>query len=176
MRLAILTALLLAGCASSPNMTAATDSARLLLLNALTIPPESATLRLQYGHPVARNAVQEYDPFCVFEINTVSDSPQIVHPDTFQITRIGYRVDTIADAAAALPWPVTLRVAFADDDRPSHIYYKTLFWLRSEAQPGVRLLTCMHNQNLPGVYPFMRHLTLAEIRAALGARFRLECR
>jgi hypothetical protein len=29
---------------------------------------------------------------------------------------------------------------------------------------------------MPGVYPFMRHLTLREIRAALGADFRLEVR
>lgn len=176
MRLAFLALLLLAGCAGQPGVNSARDPARLTLLNALTIPPESATLRLQYGHPVARNAVQEYDPFCVFEINTVSDSPQTVNPDIFRVIRIGYRIDTIADAASALPWPVTLRVARFDDHRPSHLYYKTLFWLRSEAQPGVRLLTCMSNQNLPGVYPFMRHLTLAEIRAALGEGFRMEVR
>jgi hypothetical protein len=59
------------------------------------------------------------------------------------------------------------------DDRPSHIYYKTLFWLQSDKQ-AVRLLSCMSNQNVPGVYPFMRNLTLQEIRAALGPGFRLE--
>jgi hypothetical protein len=172
MRRAVLILLLLAGCAGAP--THGIDRGRLVLLTALTIPPESATLRLQYGKPVARNAVQEQDPFCVFEINTVSDSPQTVHPDTFRVTRIGHGIDTIADAASALPYPAPIKVGLSNDHRPSHIYYKTLFWLHSEQQAGVRLLTCMSNQNLPGVYPFMRHLTLQEIRAALGADFRLE--
>ncbi len=171
MRLIALTLLLLAGCAGAP--TNGIDHGRLVLLAVQSIPSESATLRLQYGKPVARNAVQEYDPFCVFEINTVSDSPQIVRPDTFRVTRTGHSISTIADASG-LPYPTPIKVGLSNDHRPTHIYYKTLFWLHSEQQPGVRLLTCMSNQNLPGVYPFMRHLTLREIREALGADFRLE--
>jgi len=169
MRFAVLILLLLAGCAGAPSQDV--DRGRLVLLTALTIPPESATVRLQYGKPVARNAVREYDPFCVFEIDTVSDSPQTVHPDTFRVTRISETVDSIADAAAALPYPAAIKVSLFDDHRPSHIYYKTGFWLHSEKQAGVRMLTCMSNQNMPGVYPFMRHLTLQEMRAALGADF-----
>ncbi len=162
----------LAGCASLPDGT--TEVGRLTLLAPLSIPAASATVRLQYGRPVARNAVQEQDPFCVFEINTVSDGPQSVKPDRFRITRHSHAISTIAEAA--LPRLVPTRVAWFDDDRPTHIYYKTLFQLESTTQAGVRQLTCMSNQNLPGVYPFMRHLTLDEIRDALGADFRLELR
>jgi len=164
--------LLLAGCAGIPGGAAAPEAGSLTLLQALTIPPASATLRLQYGQPVARNAVQEQDPFCVFEIETVSDSPQIVHPDTFRILRIGHSVDNIA----SLPYAVPIRVGRGGDSMPSQIYYKTWFWLHSAQQPRVRLLTCMSNQYMPGVYPFMRHLTLPEMRAALGADFHLELR
>jgi len=174
MRLIVLALLLLAGCAGAPSN--GPDAGRLVLLAAQTIPPESATLRLQYGKPVARNAVQEHDPFCVFEIDTVSDSPQTVHPDTIRVTRIGHSIGTIADTASGLPYPTPSKVGLFNDDRPTHIYYKTLFWLHSEQQPGVRVLTCMSNQNTPGAYPFMRHLTLQEIREALGADFRLEIR
>ncbi|MDP2432825.1 MAG: hypothetical protein Q8O33_12435 [Pseudomonadota bacterium] len=173
MRFIALTLLLLAGCAGEP--IAGGDAGRLALLTTLTIPPESATLRLQYGRPVARNAVQEQDPFCVFEINTVSDSPQTVRPDTLRVTRISRGIATIVDASAP-PHPLLMKASLNNDDRPTHIYYKTLFHLHSERQPGVRLLTCMSNQNLPGVYPFMRHLTLAEMREALGTGFRLEPR
>lgn len=173
MRFISLTLLLLAGCAGEPIVGG--DAGRLVLLTTLTIPPESATARLQYGGPVARNAVREYDPFCVFEIDTVSDSPQSVHPDTFRVTRVSHNIATIADVSA-LPHPFSMKVNQSNDDRPTHIYYKTLFHLRSERQPGVRLLTCMSNQNLPGVYPFMRHLTLEEMREALGTGFRLEPR
>ncbi len=175
MRHLVLVLLLLAGCAGTTRN--GPDPGRLVLLAAQTIPPESATLRLQYGKPVARNAVREYDPFCVLEINTVSDSPQGVRPDTFRVTRIGHSIGTIADTIAfTTSHPSPIKVGLASDQRPTHIYYKTLFWLRSEQQPGVRLLTCMSNQNLPGVYPFMRHLTLPEMREALGADFRLEIR
>ncbi len=182
MRYTLIALLFLAGCAGQPGAAPEPDYGHLDLLAALTIPPESASVRLQYGQPVARNGVREYDPFCVFEIDTVSDSPQTVAPDTFRITRVGHGIGTIADALASMSpvapmFPLApMRVGLSDDDLPSHIYYKTLFWLRSERQPGVRLLACMSNQNVPGVYPFMRHLTLQEIREALGPGFRLEPR
>jgi hypothetical protein len=176
MRLIVLALLLLAGCASQPGGLAPPDSGRLVLLAPLTIPAESASVRLQYGKPVARNGVREYDPFCVFEIETVSDAPQIVRPDTFRITRIGHSIGGIADTVAAPAYPAPIKVGLSRDGRPTHIYYKTLFWLRSDTRPGARLLNCMSNQNLPGVYPFMRHLTLPEIREALGPDFRLETR
>jgi hypothetical protein len=170
MRLAVPILLLLAGCAGAPSQ--GVDAGRLVLLTQMTIPPESATVRLQYGKPVARNGVREYDPFCIFEINTVSDGPQTVHPDTFRVTRISETVGTIADTASG-PDPAPIKVAMFDDHRPSHIYYKTLFWLQSDKQ-AVRLMSCMSDQSVPGVYPFMRNLTLPEIRAALGPAFRLE--
>lgn len=174
MRLALLALFFLSACAGQPGAPVPAGHGRLLLLADLAIPPASASVRLQYGHPVARNAVREYDPFCVFEIDTVSDSPQTVRPDTFELIRVGHTIGSIADAVASPPVFAPVQVGLFNDDLPSHIYYKTLFWLRSERQPGVRLLNCMHNQNVPGVYPRMRHLSLAEIREALGAAFRLE--
>lgn len=67
------------------------------------------------------------------------------------------------------PW----RVAFDSDGGPSCLYFKTHFRLWHETQP-VRALTCMSNQMAPGIGVFMRHLTLDEIRHALGIRFILE--
>jgi len=49
MRLAVLILPLLAGCAAAPNN--GPDPGHLILLSALIIPPESATLRLQYATP-----------------------------------------------------------------------------------------------------------------------------
>lgn len=52
------------------------------------------------------------------------------------------------------------------------LFYKTIFLLRSERQPGVRRLMCQHDP-LAGGISLPRHLTLADIRAALGEWFTL---
>ena len=50
----------------------------------LPIDPGSATVRLQYGRIVPRNSVQEQDPFCIVEVNTVSAEVQIAATGTFR--------------------------------------------------------------------------------------------
>ncbi len=178
----------LAGCAQpsayppdSPHY-AYPAGVRLVLERAVDIPPDAATVRFQYGQPVARNGVREEDPYCIFEVNTVAADSQRVAPDTLRVTAIERRIETFAGMPA---WPGFTRfglhershhgrrVVFDDDDGPSQIYYVTRFRLASAAQPDVRALTCQHNQMMPGV-AIMRHVTLPEIRGALGAWFTLE--
>ncbi|NWG76217.1 MAG: hypothetical protein HXY24_16720, partial [Rubrivivax sp.] len=63
---------------------------------------------------------------------------------------------------------------FVDDDgEPSFLYFITAFRLRDPAQPALRGMTCAWNQMAPGNRALMRHLTLGEIRAALGDWFSL---
>lgn len=153
--------------------------ARLTLNRTIEIPPDSATVRLQFGRPVARNGVHEEEPYCIFELETVSPTIQRVEPDRLTVTSIERRVRTFA----GLPyWPthhglrrhaVPWRVGFADDDGPSQLYFITEFRLKSDQQPNVRALACQHNQMMPGV-AIMRHLTLPEIRGALGGWFTLD--
>jgi hypothetical protein len=144
---------------------------RISLLKPLEIPPASATVRLQYGHPVARNGVQETDPHCIFELETVSDGPQQVRPDQFQVTRFQRRIE--AHSGMPVMQFHAMRTGFGQDDGPSQIYYVSEFRLRSASQPTVRALTCLSNQQAPGI-AIPRHLALAEIRQALGAYFSLE--
>jgi hypothetical protein len=166
----LLFAALLAGCATSSDPLPGVSHGRLVLREALAIPPDAATVRLQYGRVVASNSVQEHDPFCVFELNTVAPAEQTVRPGAFAITRVVRSVETFAGMPVFRP----MRVGLGDDGGgPTHIYYKTIFHLKDDAQP-VRALTCMSNQNAPGIFPFMRHLTGAEIRQALGTLFVLE--
>ncbi len=141
----------------------------LVLNQPLDIPPDAATVRLQYGGTVARNSVQEQDPFCVFELTTVRPIAQRVEPDTFEVVDVNYSISTIAKA----PEPASpfLRVGMGGmDSKPSFLYYKTAFRLRSARQPHVMAMTCMSNQLLSGD-PAFRYLTLAEIRQALGSLF-----
>ena len=164
-------ALLLAGCASleSPDPAspyyAYTSGWAVRLNQPLTIPRDAATVRLQYGEIVPRNGVQEYDPYCVVELNTVSAEPQILKPGQFEVWRVTRSVEILA--AAASPF-VKTRYVF-DDTAPSFLYYKSEFHLRDPAQPNLRSMTCAWDQMAPGNRAFMRHLTLDEIRSALGS-------
>jgi hypothetical protein len=135
----------------------------------LTIPAEAATVRLQYGRIVPRNSVQEQDPFCVVELDTVRAEPQVLQPGRFAVWRVTRSINPIS--AAALPF---VKTAHADDDgEPTFLYYITAFRLRDAAQPTLRGMTCAWNQMAPGNRALMRHLTLAEIRSALGDWFTL---
>lgn len=130
----------------------------------LVIPPGAATVRLQYGNIVPRNGVQEHDPYCVVELETVRAEPQRLQPGQFEVRRVTRTVETVAATEARF-----IKAGNAHHDTgPSFLYYKTTFHLRDPAQPTVRNLTCAWDQMAPWNRTFMRHLTLAEIRSALG--------
>ena len=162
--------LLVTACADLSNPTTR-PFGRLTLNMPISVPADSATARLQFGRLVARNAVNEYEPFCVFELNTVEQRPQAVLPETFDIVRIERSIDLIAGIR-----PEIMPVSHVRNDggQPSQLFYKTGLRLRARQQSSVRALTCMSNQMAAGIYPFMRHLTLAEMRGALGNVFTLE--
>jgi len=122
-------------------------------------------VRLQYGRIVPRNGVQEPDPFCIMEVNTLNNQVQLLQPGRFEVVQVTRSVSSIT---AAAPSPlIKARFAF-DDGSPSFLYFITEFRLRDAAQPQLRDMTCMWNQMAPGNVSLMRHLTLDEIRGALG--------
>jgi hypothetical protein len=130
----------------------------------LTIPADAATVRLQYGRIVPRNSVQEQDPFCVVELDTVRAEPQVLQPGRFTVWRVTRSINPISAAALSL-----IKTAHADDDgEPTFLYYITAFRLRDATQTTLRGMTCAWNQMAPGNRALMRHLTLAEIQSALG--------
>ena len=162
--------LLLGGCESleSPNPASpyfAFNSGWVVRLNQpLTIPADAATVRLQYGAIVPRNSVQEHDAYCVVELNTVSPNPQTLKPGQFKVWRVTRSVETLA----AIP-SFFVKAGYAlDDSGPSFLYYKTEFHLRDPAQPNLRSMTCAWDQMAPSNRSLMRHLTLNEMRRALG--------
>jgi hypothetical protein len=131
----------------------------------LTIEPGAATVRLQYGHIVPRNSVQEQDPFCVVELDTVRAEPQTLQPGRFEVWRVTRSVNPITAAATS---PLVKLGHGSDDGDPSFLYFITEFRLRDPNQPALRGMRCAWNQMAPGNRMLMRHLTLDEIRWALG--------
>ncbi len=136
---------------------------QLVLHQPLTIPADSATVRLQYGRVVPRNGVQDADPFCVVELNTVRESPQTLAPGRFAITRVTRSVSDLATVSSPLR-----KVGFGHDDAPSFLYFRTDFALHDAAQPELLAMHCAWNQMAPGNRGLMRHLTVPEIQSALG--------
>ncbi|MFO7541725.1 MAG: hypothetical protein R6W97_02795 [Thiobacillus sp.] len=134
----------------------------------LEIEPDAATVRLQYGRIVPRNSVQEYDPFCVVELDTVRPDAQILQPGRFEILRVSRSISPLTVAASPL-----MRVAHRGDRAPTFLYYITHFRLRDAAQPNLYGMSCAWNQMAPGNRALMRHLTLDEMRGALGDWMRL---
>ncbi len=132
----------------------------------LTIEPGAAAVRLQYGRIVPRNSVQEQDPFCVVELDTVGDAPQVLQPGRFEVWRVTRSVNPITVGAKA---PLVKAHRVEDDGDPSFLYFITAFRLRDPAQPALRGMRCAWNQMAPGNRALMRHLTLGEIQSALGS-------
>jgi hypothetical protein len=139
----------------------------------IEIPPGWATVRLQYGHVVPFNSVQEVDPHCIFELDTVKDAPQPVQPDSFTVTKVTRDITTLAGMTASTGL-VRVSMSLVDDDNggPTQLYYRTIFRLHSDRQPQVRSLTCQSDQLAPGI-AIMHHLTVPEMHQALGDYFTL---
>lgn len=146
------------------------SGSRLVLNQPLEIPANWATARLQYGKLVPFGHVHEQMPHCIFEINSVREVPQRVEPDTFEIVKVQRSTSTLAVDSGFFFF---IGTAFADTDRPSQMFYKTVFTLKSEKQPWVRDLTCQSDQYAAGI-AIPNHLTVPEIRQALGSIFTLE--
>jgi len=133
----------------------------------LQIDPGAATVRLQYGRIVPRNSVQEQDPFCIVEVNTLSAETQTLQPGRFEVVRVTHNVSSITVAASPYINPGYRKVGFGGDS-PSFLYFITTFRLQDANQPNIRSMTCAWNQMAPGNRSLMRYLTLDEIRSALG--------
>ena len=145
---------------------------RLVLHQPIEIPPNAATVRLQFGKIVSRAHTQEFEPVCVFESKLVGEAAQRIAPDSFEITRV--RRDSSMLSAQAAPSSGLIKTFWRGDVGSSRQYYKTEMSLRSTKQPQILYMTCQYAWE-PGLGSFddPRPLTIAEIRQALGDYFSL---
>jgi hypothetical protein len=98
-------------------------------------------------------------------VNTLSNEVQLLQPGRFEVVQV---TRSMSDITAAAQSPLIKTRYVYDDGDPSFLYFITEFRLRDAAQPDVRSLRCAWNQMAPGNRALMRHLTLDEIRSALG--------
>lgn len=144
------------------------ENGRFVLNQALEIPANWATARLQSGKVVAFGHVQEQEAHCIVELDKVLTEPQRIEPDVFTIIRVQRSISELAAASGFF-----IRAAFTDGSRPTQMFYKTIFTLKSDKQPDVLRMICQSDQYAAGM-GIPRHLIVPEIRQALGNIFNLE--
>lgn len=144
---------------------------RLVLKQPLTIPPEQVSVWLQDGRVIAPNDARVYYPHCKFESRRRLPTPQTVTPDEFVVTRVTRALThsvRLPDPTERLHAAVGIGMNISYDG-PSVQTFATRMDLGSDRQPEVLRMTCGQ-----WGYPYDGvHVTIQEIRAALGTVFEL---
>jgi len=137
----------------------------------VVIPPNLAGVFLQGGQVLPLSQVNQYHPYCKFEVLKLSDSPQTVKADSYVIRKVVQEISDSVDAGrirlAALSIGVGMQAG--EKDGASFQTFATRMYLRSAKQPGVYRLSC-------GLWAFPatgQHVTIREMRTALGGVFTL---
>jgi hypothetical protein len=173
-RLALILLVFLYGCQSfiEPDVNSSfykvPSGSKLILHRNLIIPANSLKIYLQDGD--LGDGANQYYPFCKFELRQAKGYSQSIKPDQFIITRTRRVVDYFVGLDKRR-FVASIHFGSSDNGKPSPMIYGTQMDLRSTTQAHVFRLTCGHLQD-PNLTA--RHLTINQIREALGAVFSLQ--
>lgn len=140
--------------------------ASLILHQPIRFPAYSATITIQYGELRQGFRLDQYYSNCRLELRSQSPNTRIIEPDRFTI----YKIHTNIEYVMSKPVMVAgLGLHLADGT--SDQIYSTIFYLKSEKQPEVELLSCQRWED-PTNFP--EHLSVDQIRQTLDGFFTLE--
>lgn len=139
----------------------------------IRIPGERTRTFFQNG--AQQPGINEFKPFCQLEVNRLREEPQTVQPDSFTITHVGGKTETVVALTPTLVASLDNNVAWLDrnDGGPLRVTQILYFRLHSNRQPDVRELGCGGAFDSPGNAAAP---TLQEIAAALGENATLTLR
>ncbi|MCI0505800.1 MAG: hypothetical protein L0Z73_06775 [Gammaproteobacteria bacterium] len=130
----------------------------------LTIPPDQAGVRMQYGKFTEYRAINQWYPNCRFEVKNPAPAEQIIQPEEFVITQVSTEFQFVAAEQIKLAAFGIGIGMFGNNGGPTAEVMSTSFYIQSQTQPKVRRLICQHWED-----PYdSRHLLLEEIQQALG--------
>ncbi len=154
----------------SPFYKVPSGSTLILHSSDVAIPANRLKIYLQNGN--LGYGTNRYYPFCKFELRQAKKQSQLITPDRFIITRtrrvVDYFVGLNLDSQHLF---ASISLKSSNNGKPSPRIYGTQMDLRSANQPQVFRLTCGHLQD-PNITA--RHLSINQIREALGAVFTLQ--
>ncbi len=138
---------------------------QLILNQDIRIPEQSAGIYLQNGKVKSESEIDLYYPNCRLEVRDLHNKPQTIKADTFIVYRVNWIEEDVLlhSNLYAASGIIQVSSPTADD-------YITTLDIRSEQQSNVTRLICRHWEDPTG---FAEHLTLRQIRSALGEIFTL---
>lgn len=142
----------------------------LVLNQQVNIRGDQVAVYVQNGELMQYDEVDFYLPNCKFQIYTMSEQPRTVQADTFKIIKVEDDIES-----SSLPKSTDMAVldkvlAYGMLDRSYMFNYATLMYLHSEKQKDVYRMTCQHWEDVMDD----RHLTIRQMRAAMGDVFTLK--
>jgi hypothetical protein len=122
---------------------------------------------IQNGKSIFYSEVKVWRPNCKFEIKTIKNTPQIIEPDSFKITRFNLDTDLVSNSVIQL---ASLGILSADSGGATAEIYVTEMFLYSEKQPDVLRLSCQYWEDpQDGNY-----LSLLQVKNTLGDIIQLD--
>ena len=171
----LLSTILLGACASLAPQTEDSpfypipEGSRLILNGDLIVPARQLKVYVQ-GARLATDAARLY-PYCVFELRQRQSTPQRIKADTFTIYNVSSYIDYIAGIDNPRRQYASLKIFQNSGEGPGLVTYATHLDLRSPEQPQVLRMICAILQD----YDISsHHLSIQQIRAALGNTFTLQ--
>lgn len=139
---------------------------QLVLNQDISIPGHSAGVYLQNGKLLPESEIDLYYPNCRLEVREPQEKVQTIKAGSFTVYRVNWTEEDVLLHSNLYAANGMLQISSptADD-------YVTTLDLRSKQQPDVSRLVCKHWEDPTG---FAQHLTLKQIRGALGEIFSLQ--
>lgn len=129
---------------------------------------------IQHGKFTSRLAFDRRSQHCRIEVRDLSDKPQIIQPERFEISQIKFNSEPIAQSQplhyAAIGFHFGLSISL-NDDGPTEQMELVEIYLQSNLQPNVMRLVCAGalSDGSPMDYPHNQRPNAEQIAQILGA-------
>jgi hypothetical protein len=118
---------------------------RVVLDRALKIPVDRRSLHIQHGEVTRYRDLNIYDGYCELVLKTLSDTPRVIKPDTFTVTRFHQQIDYTQSSMRATPNLRTVAMGGGGSDVQGDmgdVPFQSVMRLHSPRQPDVERLIC----------------------------------
>ena len=158
-------ALLLGACATPiPGPWDIPVGSTITINKEIQIPGSSASVKIQNGKTESFGAINIYATHCVLEMRDRKETPQIVKPGQFTVTKNTQQIFSVRVPTAG----TQLASLFFAGDVDTMLNYANQIYITSPEQPDVYRLTCQQFSYPSQTQLNERWSSVAQMRVALG--------